>query len=170
MSGFVYHYTTEQHHLPLILESGYLRPSGAGCPVKEKPMLWFSRNQHCEPTAHKMVGKDLQHMRVMTFREQLEMFGWVRFGLPADDPRLLNWKTACSKCGMDKRWRLALEKAGRKQGGSPADWLAIDGVVLLRELRLQRFDGEAWVDMEDVSGERGIVNILELPNPCEVFI
>jgi len=140
----VHHYTTELHHLPLILASGELRPSNAG--AKHEPsLLWFSRAPRWEATATKMV-QGPSGARLLTFTEQLAAFGCVRFSLPADDPRLMNWTDACKYAGMSSTTRRKLETVGRKRGGSPVNWLAIAGAVLLPDVRLQRFDGAAWVD------------------------
>lgn len=139
----VYHYTTEHHHLPLILATGELRPSNAGA-EHETPLLWFSRASHWEATATKMVTAP-NGMRLLTFKEQLSTFGCVRFSLPADDPRLMSWADACKAAGMSSTTRRKLETVGRKRGGSPSDWVAVRGAVSLAEVRIQRFDGTAWV-------------------------
>lgn len=150
--SMVHHYTTEHHHLPLILESGELRPSNAGA-EHEPPLLWFSMAQRWEGTATKMVqGGD--GPRLLTFVEQLTTFGCVRFSLPADDPRLMRWDEACKYAGITSTARRKLEVVGRKRGGSPIDWFAIAGAVPLAELRLQRFDGAAWLDVVNAGGSR----------------
>ncbi len=139
----VHHYTTEQHHLPLILADGELLPSNAGA-EHETPLLWFSRAQRWEATATKMVTAP-NGPRLLTFKEQLSTFGCVRFSLPADDPRLMNWVDACKVAGMSSTTRRKLEAVGRKRGGSPSDWVAVRGSVSLADVRIQRFDGSAWV-------------------------
>jgi hypothetical protein len=145
--SMVHHYTTEQHHLPLILQSGELRPSNAGA-LNEPPLLWFSRAQRWEGTATKMV-QGPTGPRLLTFAEQLATFGCVRFSLPADDPRLMTWADACKYAGISSTARRKLETVGRKRGGSPIDWLAIAGPVALPELKLQRFDGTRWVAISE---------------------
>lgn len=142
----VHHYTTEQHHLPLILQSGALRPSNAGA-EHEPPLLWFSRASRWEATATKMV-EDRTGARLLTFNEQLFSFGCVRFSLPADDSRLMSWMEACRYAGISSTARRKLEAVGRKRGGLPSEWLAVAGAVPLADVRLQRFDGSTWVEME----------------------
>ncbi|MCE5362511.1 hypothetical protein [Pseudomonas anguilliseptica] len=141
--GLVYHYTTEHHHLPLILADGELLPSNAGA-ENETPLLWFSRASRWEATATKMVTAP-NGPRLLTFKEQLSTFGCVRFSLPADDPRLMNWADACKTAGMSSTTRRKLETVGRKRGGSPSDWVATLSAVSLADVRIQRFDGTAWV-------------------------
>lgn len=148
----VHHYTTEHHHLPLILGSGELRPSNAGA-EHEAPLLWFSVAQRWEGTATKMVQGE-SGPRLLTFAEQLASFGCVRFSLPANDPRLMNWADACKHAGITSTTRRKLEAVGRKRGGSPINWFAIAGAVPLADTRVQRFDGTAWLDLvadEEVS-------------------
>lgn len=146
--SLVHHYTTERHHLPLILAAGELRPSNAGA-EHEPPLLWFSRDQRWEATATKMIHGP-SGLRLLTFREQLAAAGCVRFSLPAADPRLMTWADACRYAGIGSTARRKLETVGRKRGGSPSDWLAIAGAVSLADVRLQCFDGSAWADLESI--------------------
>lgn len=150
--SMVHHYTTERHHLPLILSAGELRPSNAGA-EHEPPLLWFSRAQRWEATATKMI-QGPAGARLLTFAEQMAAFGCVRFSLPADDPRLMSWADACKYAGIGSTARRKLEAVGRKRGGLPSDWLAIAGAVPLADVRLQCFDGSAWVDLESIEEDR----------------
>lgn len=148
----VHHYTTEHHHLPLILTSGSLRPNNAGA-EHEPPLVWFSKAQRWEGTATKMVmGAD--GPRLLTFAEQLAEFGCARFSLPAEDARLMSWVDACKYAGITSTTRRKLESVGRKRGASPINWFAIAGAVPLADVRLQRFDGAAWADFSGVEGVR----------------
>ena len=140
----VHHYTTEKHHLPLILASRAWLPSNAGA-ENETPLLWFSKAQLWEKTATKMVHSE-QGPRLLTFAEQLAKYGCVRFSLASDDPRLMNWVTACKYAGMTSTVRRKLEAVGKKRGGSPIDWFAISEGIQLTELKLQRYDGSQWVN------------------------
>ncbi|WP_147406522.1 hypothetical protein [Pseudomonas reidholzensis] len=140
----VHHYTTEKHHLPLILASRALLPSNAGA-ENEPPLLWFSKAQFWEKTATKMVQGE-HGLRLLTFSEQLAKFGCVRFSLASDDPRLMNWVSACRYAGITSTVRRKLETEGKKRGGSPIDWFAISGAIQLTEVRLQRYDGSQWVN------------------------
>ncbi|MFV7466004.1 hypothetical protein [Pseudomonas shirazica] len=144
MSGMVHHYTTENHHLPMILASGKLKASNAGAP-HEPPLLWFSRAQRWENTATKVV-QGPHGPRLLTFAEQLSKYGCVRFSLEGDDTRLMNWVDACKYAGISSTARRKLEAVGKRRGGSPSDWVAIASDVPLTELKRQRYDGSKWVD------------------------
>lgn len=125
----VWHYAPWAY-LARMVESGVLRPSAAGAPG-ESPLLWFSANQQWEPTATK----------IFTFKQQAMTLGCIRFGLPADDPRLLNWREACLTAGTPREARRGMVQAGKKRGAHPAQWFAIIAPVPLTELRFQ-----VWLD------------------------
>lgn len=143
-----HHYTTENHHLPLIVSSMALLPSNAGA-GNEPPLLWFSKAQFWEHTATKMEHVE-GGLRALTFAQQLAKYGCVRFSLPSDDPRLMNWTDACKYAGITSTARRKLEKEGKKMGGSPINWFAVSVRIPLTELTLQRFDGSQWVKCSPV--------------------
>lgn len=131
-------------HLPAIVESGGLRGSNAGA-AGELPMLWFSANQQWEPTATKMLQNNAGATVSLTFKQQAERFGCIRFGLSATDPRLLNWKDACTVAGTPRATRRILENVGKKKGADPAHWFATTAIIPLTELHFQVWH-EGWHD------------------------
>lgn len=139
----VWHYAPWTY-LPLILESGELRPSNAGAP-KEVPLLWFSKNQRWEPTAGK-ARKNGNKIISMTFAEQAQSVGCIRFGLGADDVRLLKWPDACTAGGISREDRRAMERVGRSRAADPSHWVATIDAVQLSELRYQVWGGVEWED------------------------
>ena len=143
--NMVWHYAPWAR-LPAIVESGVLRGSNAGADG-ENPMLWFSANQQCEPTAIKMVraqGKLVQ----LTFEQQAETLGFIRFGLPDNDYRLLNWRASCAVAGTPRETRRTLEKVGKRQGGNPGHWFAVSSEIRLNELRFQVWLADQWCSAE----------------------
>ena len=141
-NNMVWHYAPWAH-LPAIVRSGALTPSNAVA-TEERPLLWFSANKKWEPTATKLLTTSAGLIQ-MTFKQQAEQFGCIRFGLSADDTRLLNWMEACSAGGTTKEKRLALEKTGKRMGGDPKHWFAIATEVQLTELHFQLW-AEGWHD------------------------
>lgn len=138
-----WHYTPWSY-LPSIVQAGFLWGSNAFA-EREKPMLWFSANQHWEPTATKMVASSTGKILNLTTAEQIEQFGRIRFGISANDSRLENWKNACITAGTPPKKRRHMESWGRKVGGNPAHWFATDKNIELSELHFQVwFDG--WCD------------------------
>lgn len=146
---FVYHYAPWVT-LRAIAESGELRPSNAGAP-DERPLLWFSRHRKWEPTATKMLTSDAGPVRISR-AEHEHRFGCIRFALPADDPRLMDWPSACQRAGISDDERATMEHRGRLLGANPSDWLAIDGAVPLAEVEFHAWLAGRWGRAEDLLG------------------
>ncbi|WP_295993453.1 hypothetical protein [Rugamonas sp.] len=147
MEKMVWHYAPWAY-LPAMVESGELKTSNAGVP-DEVPMLWFSANQSWEPTATKMVGNSRGTALIkLTFDEQVEKFGCVRFGLLADDSRLLEWKNACVAAGTAPKKKRAMEQVGRRQGANPAHWYAVTDNIPLDGLLFQVFANNGWCNID----------------------
>lgn len=127
-------------YLSSMVDSGGLRPSNAGAP-DQTPMLWFSANQEWEPTATKLMGDGTGRIFEITFDQQVKYSGCIRFGIAANDPRLLNWKDACAIANTSSHMRWCMEIAGMKMGGNPAHWFATPASVPLSELLLQVWVG-----------------------------
>lgn len=136
---YVWHYTPWAS-LPKIVKTGALRPSNAEA-RHEAPLLWFSSDQYWEPTATKILRTTDGRLLQLTFDQQAERFGCVRFGLPSGDIRLLNWSEACRASGASKIDKRALERTGAKRGGTHKNWSATLCAIPLSELRF-----EVWVD------------------------
>lgn len=118
--------------LAAIVKSRSLLPSNAGA-AGEKPLLWLSANQQWEPTATKMVSSK-RGPRLLSFDEQVDRFGCVRFGLDASDRRLLSWSNACKVADIGREERRRLERTGKRLGADPADWFAVAASLPLCEL------------------------------------
>lgn len=139
---FVWHYAPWEY-LRAIVAYGALMPSNAAA-EREFPLLWFSARQDWEPTATKLL-RTSNGIRSMTLAEQKAKFGCVRFGLPADDSRLVSWPEACKLARTGLKKRRQMEAAGRRQGASPDDWFACAGEVSLTGLRFQAMLDD-WCD------------------------
>ncbi|WP_308874111.1 hypothetical protein [Thiothrix subterranea] len=147
ISAMFFHYAPLSY-LPRIVESGLLLPSNAGGANDEIPLLWFSKNQTWKPTATKsqMTPSGIKRL---TFKEQRELFGCIRFGLPRNDKRLIDWRTACKVASISKKERLLMESVGRDQGANPLDWFATVDSIQLTELHFQ-FLTDSWHDADPV--------------------
>lgn len=137
----IYHYTSQAQHLPLILESGKL--IGRADLETEKPLVWFSLNTDWEPTATKPIW---QHgvLTQQTPHDYRRRFGMARLSLPANDPRLMDWRAACKYAGIPTRDRKAMEAVGKKAGGNPKHWYAAPGPISVSELKVEILEGKAW--------------------------
>lgn len=139
---YVWHYTVIDY-LPGIRGYGLLLPSNA-CAEDELPMLWFSGNQIWEPTAAKPYVAASGRLITPSTREVFEQGRAIRFGLPSNDPRLLDWRAACKFAGTPRRMREAMERVGIEQGAKPADWFASAGGVAVHELQFQVHRDGNW--------------------------
>ncbi len=138
----VWHYAPWSY-LSKIVGSGYLKASNVGAD-NELPMTWFSANQLWENTAAKVFMDSKGNVSRLTFSQQSDIFGCIRFGLSANDDRLLNWKDACAKAGTPRQTRRLMEKSGVKQGATSSHWYAIQGNVLLSDLSFQVWLNNSW--------------------------
>lgn len=151
MKQLVWHYAPWQYSSQMV-SVGFLKTSNAGA-NGEHALLWFSANQQWEPTATKLVQNRHGLVR-LTFEQQAAQFGCIRLGLPADDPRLLDWRDACRAAKTSREYRRRMEKAGGKLGAKLDDWCAtfIDVPladllfqVWLYQLRWQPADPSTWL-------------------------
>jgi hypothetical protein len=144
--------------LPAMVKAGELIPSNAGAPG-EAPVLWFSANQHWEPTATKTVSTPRGPVR-LTLAQQAQRFGCIRFGLMRDDPRLLSWDNACKAAGTPRDMQRTLELVGKRLGARCSDWYGCLSAIGLSELEFQvRLDtwrpalpdemAQVWLDQKE---------------------
>lgn len=137
----IYHYTSQAHHLPLILESETL--IGRADLETERRLVWFSLNPNWEPTATKPTWEH-GALTWQTPHEYHCRFGMARLSLPANDPRLMDWRTACKYAGIPTRDRKAMEAVGKKDGGNPKHWFAVPGPIPVSELEVEILEGKEW--------------------------
>lgn len=142
-----WHYSSAVR-LPIIIDSGTLKCSNAGAPY-ELPMLWFSADQKWDETATKVVIMKSGLIKALTFRQQLEKFGCIRFGLIENDPRFLPWKEACAVAGTSDASRRQLAKRGHEMGCNPANWYATATGIPLNELHFQILR-DRWSDVTNI--------------------
>ena len=133
--SMVWHYSAGTK-LSAIVNCGELRGTNVVA-AWERPMLWFSANQHWEPTATKLLISKDGIVTELTFEQQAKKFGCIRFGLDADDYRLLEWKAACRMAGTTRGIRRSLEKSGRRLHANSADWFATEHRIPVSQLHFQ---------------------------------
>lgn len=125
----------------MILESGEL-VGRADC-ENERPLVWFSLHPLWEPTATKPVWE--HGVLVQLTRSQYKSrAGLARISIPADDPRLMDWRTACKYAGIPTRDRKAMEAVGKKAGGKPEHWFAAPGPIPICGLAVEIMEGKEW--------------------------
>lgn len=136
-----------------IVNSGHLRPSNAGAP-SENPLLWFSSNQHWEPTATKVLNTPYG-LKALSFQEQASQFGCIRFGIGDEDMRLMPWRQACDSGGIRRDARRAMVLYGHKRGAKPGHWFAVCMTVALADLTFEIWRDSSWIheDPKDIVRE-----------------
>ncbi len=134
------HYTTLTL-LPQILNSGNLLPHMDG--RLEKSVVWLSSDSFWEPTATKPCRTD-SALVSLKFWEYRDLFGCIRFALPADDSRLLTWRDVCEQVGLSRVERRKLEADARKRGGDPKQWFAVPAAIPLADMSLEILSINEW--------------------------
>jgi hypothetical protein len=132
-----WHYTVGLK-LPLIRESGVLRPTDAGIGPDERPVLWFSTAPYWEPTSAKMRVRTPQErltsidglpFRRLSMQENAEMGERLyRFGLPAS--ALIRWPEIASEPVFAHRCAILLCESDACRGPSRRS-----GMALLKKFR-----------------------------------
>jgi hypothetical protein len=139
MGMIAWHYTVG-NKLPLIRESGCLRPTDACIEPGERPVCWFSTHPYFEPTCAKVSNQSfLAALRDPStcrrwMQESAELGeGLYRFGYPV--AQLIRWPEVGKRAGIKAWLRNAMMKTGRLQGAKPEQWygtfneIPIDGLI-----------------------------------------
>ena len=154
--------------LPLICESGVLRPTDAGIPPDERPVLWFSTNPYWEPTSAKMIARSMKEQlesenglpfRTLSMHECAEGGeGLYRFGLPA--AQLIQWPEVGKRAGISAPMRNAIIRAGRMQGANPSQWYGtLEDIPIAGLLLQQLVDFRRWETKERIAREEQLAQI-----------
>ena len=119
-----WHYT-KGINFKSIIESKFLIPTAGALLPPIWPILWFSLNQHWEPTAAAAIMKkdNLQHC---SMEETLEAGGGlIRFGAYSDRPesKFIKWPKIAKKARIPKSLIKSLEQVAYDQGSLPKEWL-----------------------------------------------
>ncbi|MEN7530990.1 MULTISPECIES: hypothetical protein [unclassified Cupriavidus] len=144
-TGYVWHYTVGTP-LAAIARSGQLIPAAARAEVPrlgEQEILWFSRNQQWDPSATKDDALD-RARHTMSRAALHARFGLYRFGLPAQDMRLLPWPTVTRVADIDVPEAMTMVASGLRCGAAPTDWLGTLTSIPVEDLRFERWTGAAW--------------------------
>lgn len=145
-----WHYTTGQKAIQ-ILESAELRPTDNYIEQKEKPILWFSTNQHWELSANKMLLLPNGSLRGLSMEEMGGYgCGLFRFGIPFD--KVLRWPNLARMAGMKSKVKRALEDAGQKMGADFGEWCGLLKPVSIFELYGQVMTSKGWADINELGG------------------
>ncbi|CAG9171553.1 hypothetical protein [Cupriavidus pampae] len=156
-SPFVWHYTVGTP-LAAIARSGRLVPGAGGtCEHTAEVchgILWFSRNQQWDPSASK-DDKLRADARGLTRAALHARFGLYRFGLRADDRRLLPWPTVTRVADIDVPDAMTMVASGLRCGAAPTDWIGSLTDVPVDELVFEAWNGRGWIaaDLHELAAQ-----------------
>jgi hypothetical protein len=150
-----FHYS-KGFHLGAILRDGRLRPATAGVVPPERPAVWFSCREDCEPTA--LMGKITEDgaLHVYSIAEMVAAVGpLTRFEVDAKTATY-SWVEHLRRGRIDRQMAQALVDASREQGAEPAEWRLTYRNVPLKHVRAIEWseDGQAWHPAIVLEGER----------------
>lgn len=134
-----WHYTTTDR-FQSIEAMGLLLPATAGVPDTERPVSWFSVNQHFEPTAAKgFIDAATGQRRTATIAEMVDLAGGlVRLGMPARE--LLTGEALRRKARISNSNWAALCHAAAQCGAMPSQWFGFVGAVDLTRCTIEHFN------------------------------
>ena len=143
----IYHYTHTQAACEII-SSGFLKVSEFEKYNRvQKPALWLSLNRRWEPTASKIVV-DLATWQPfhLSFKQQSESMGCIRFVLPFSPENLCNWSKYSQESGTSENMIVEMERVGRELGANPNHWYTSFSNIPLKEIcDIQMWSGKRWV-------------------------
>lgn len=149
-SPFVWHYTVGTP-LAAIVRSGQLVPGNAhGCEHRAdacQGILWFSRNQQWDPSATKDERLRTE-ARGLTRSALHARFGLYRFGIRADDRRLLPWPTVTRVADIDVPDAMAMVASGLRCGAAPTDWIGTLSAIPVDQLLFEAWNGRGWTSAD----------------------
>lgn len=152
----VWHYTKAEF-LSAIEHSGELQPKAESDSNKEGikqglhasivPLIWFSSDQQWEPLCVQLSAGLNRHG--MTWQKLAAEQTAIRFGIPSNDPRLLDWKASCIVSSSNRGERRLMEKLvikGKKAGADVNKWFTSPTPIPLKDLSFQVWWGGQWMD------------------------
>jgi hypothetical protein len=148
MKQIAWHYTIWHQRAEYILRDGIIRPAVAFVPDHESPIVWFSTNQHWEPTANKrLIDTALGKERGLTMRETVELGGggW-RFGLHTST--LLYYRQLIRVARIKRKTTRGLEMTAKESGADPTRWWGFVGPVKVADCIVQHLEGGTWTAAE----------------------
>jgi hypothetical protein len=134
-----YHFTVGTK-VPSIAESGSLQPIGIDLEPGEHPVLWFSAAILWEETATKLLFNPCTGRIQRPSMFDLHcMLGVYRFGIAADDARLVPWPKLRRAAAISDDVTRRLVRNGRAVGARPEQWSGSLVAISVADLTF-----EAW--------------------------
>lgn len=147
MKTLAWHYT-KGVHFSKIVESGWLKPSAVMVRPPERPVLWFSLNQHFEPTARMCAIENGSHRTLSLDETFTAGGGMIRFGLSPHG--LLSGDRLRKNAHIDRQMWSRLCACGIEQGADPALWFGTTkGIdISLTVIEVRESATGAWIRVQ----------------------
>ncbi len=151
LQRLAWHYTTLDRFV-VILADGEIRPATASVPANERPIVWFSLNQHWERSANKALQTPDGRVIGLDMKGTAQHGGGlIRVGvILARAP--YTWGELKQLAGMQQDIAGALVRVARKDGADPREWRGTFDPVRRSDWHaVETFIDGAWmpVDLED---------------------
>ena len=140
-----YHYTTGLS-LPLILADEVIRPTELHLVRGERGVAWFTTRETFEPTAIPVFAAFVKEKKFLPLpKVAVVAHGLYRFGVRDDHPQLHPWLKICRLARTPNKFRVALERVAREEGGNPYTYWGSLTPISVYECTLEESsDGISW--------------------------
>lgn len=148
LERLAWHYTTLARFV-VILADGEIRPATAAVPKDERPIVWFSLNQHWEQSANKALRTPEGRLIGLDMEGTMKCGrGLIRIGVrPERAPHA--WRELKRLAGMREDMARGLVRVARKDGADPGDWRGtFDPVPRVDWSAIETFIDGSWVRVE----------------------
>lgn len=143
-----WHYTTREK-FSLIKMAGVILPANAGIAEGERPVVWFSLDQHFEPTACKAITDGLG-TRMLTVEEMHKQCGLVRFGI--QPRRLLAGAELKRKARINNQTWRELVTSANEMGADSGLWFGtLEPLPVSWCVVHEMADGQVWRPLLEAS-------------------
>jgi hypothetical protein len=145
----VWHYTTG-YYLERIIKTQTLLPTEKGIEPGERPALWFSKEQHWEPTAQKRWPNPDGTYRLLGMLGTYQHVGGLgRIGVDPDRVELCDFATFVATSGIPQEAVRKMRRVGREQRANPRNWLVSFAPVRSESwAAVQVYSGTRWVEID----------------------
>jgi hypothetical protein len=134
-----WHYTISDRAQGII-STGQLNLATVGVRPPERPVVWFTRHQHWEPTANKLAVLRDGTMRTLTTQEMFNEIGGELYRFGIDPARLLPWAVLKRRARISSRVQRDLLRQAKAIGSDHTLWLGSLEPIPLSDLTVQKWN------------------------------
>jgi hypothetical protein len=146
----LWHYTTGRW-LDQILKDGFIKPATEGVPQGERPIVWFSKNQHWEQTVSKLgTNPDGTLIQLDMAQTGERGGGLVRIEVESmTAPH--DWNDLKERSGMRAKMATSLYSSGIAQRARPREWRGMfEAVPRSKWIAIERYEDGRWTAYDPI--------------------